>query len=325
MRDASRRETGRLQRGARPLSSQKATQIAREGETPSQAGPPIRDLLREVFPTLAGQWAVGAGDPPQHTIGRFGREAVDLPVAVVNRSPGGRLSLRRGGGGLVSPLGAQWQEKRATRGQLGAKTGPKVCQTDPRADRNGLAEQVAYRGLAMESHAAETFVNQSFRSSPEGSIAAQLTFGDCVQRGYCRLTVSSFCECRSRGGNERAALEDRSFPTTFADSESFEGVLEGVVDQVGVDLRGGEVPVSEGPFDHQDIAGAAVEVGGEGVPQTVGTDALADARLGRIEEHLGLSAEEAGSFRALMARIRREETEARRIHGEQLAEGVAEN
>ena len=87
MRDASRRETGRLRRGARPLGSQKATQIARKWETPNQAGPPIRDLLREVFPTLAGQWAVGAGDPPQHTLGRFGREAVDLPVAVVNRSP----------------------------------------------------------------------------------------------------------------------------------------------------------------------------------------------------------------------------------------------
>ena len=49
-----------------------------------------------------------------------------------------------------------------------------------------------------------------------------------------------------------------------------------------------------------------------------------DARLRRIEEHLGLSAEEAGSFRALMARIRREETEAGRIHSEQLAAGISE-
>ena len=44
-----------------------------------------------------------------------------------------------------------------------------------------------------------------------------------------------------------------------------------------------------------------------------------DVRIGRIETHLGLSAEEAKEFRALMARIRREETEARRIHREHLA------
>ena len=39
-----------------------------------------------------------------------------------------------------------------------------------------------------------------------------------------------------------------------------------------------------------------------------------DARLGRIEAHLGLTAEEAAEFQAVMARIRREETEAQRIH-----------
>ncbi len=44
-----------------------------------------------------------------------------------------------------------------------------------------------------------------------------------------------------------------------------------------------------------------------------------DARLGRIEEHLGLSAEETEEFRALIARIRREETETLRIHREHLA------
>ena len=46
-----------------------------------------------------------------------------------------------------------------------------------------------------------------------------------------------------------------------------------------------------------------------------------DARLGRIEASLGLSVEEAEAFRTLMARIRREETETRRIHAEQLAAG----
>ncbi len=49
-----------------------------------------------------------------------------------------------------------------------------------------------------------------------------------------------------------------------------------------------------------------------------------DARLGRIEAHLGLSAEEAAEFRVLMDRIRHEESEARRIHVEQLAANVGE-
>ncbi len=62
----------------------------------------------------------------------------------------------------------------------------------------------------------------------------------------------------------------------------------------------------------------------EGVLRDHALDLLAnlDARLGRIEAHLGLSAEEAGEFRALMDRIRREESEARRIHREQLAADV---
>ena len=94
--------------------------------------------------------------------------------------------------GGVDDLCPHWAQNRrkndAKRGRLGAKTGPKVCKTDPRADKYG-------RVLAMESHAAETFVNQSFRASPEGSAARQLTFGDCVQGGQradCQLTVSSF-------------------------------------------------------------------------------------------------------------------------------------
>ena len=64
----------------------------------------------------------------------------------------------------------------------------------------------------------------------------------------------------------------------------------------------------------------------EGLLRDHALDLLAnlDARLGRIEAHLGLSAEEAGEFRALMDRIRREESEARRIHREQLAAAVAD-
>ena len=49
-----------------------------------------------------------------------------------------------------------------------------------------------------------------------------------------------------------------------------------------------------------------------------------DARLARVEAGLGLSVEEAEAFRALMARIRREEDEARRIQAERLAAGISD-
>ena len=60
----------------------------------------------------------------------------------------------------------------------------------------------------------------------------------------------------------------------------------------------------------------------EGILRDHALDLLAnlDARLGRIEAHLGLSSDETDQFREVMARIRREEAEARRIHTEQLAE-----
>ncbi len=282
MTDASMPQSGQLPRRARPIGSRKATQIASEGETPSQTEPAIRARLREALRALARTWPVVAGDPRQRIPAPSGREAVDLPVAVVNRSPEAVCRFAVG----VEDSCPHWvpngRKNGATRGQLGAKTGPKVCQTDPRADKNGLAEHVMNRALAMESQTAETFVNQSFRSSPEGSIAAQLTFGNGVQGGqgaHCQLTVSGFCEWRSWGGNRKAAPKDRLISGPAYRLEPFEGVLEGVLDQVGVDLGGGEVPVPKRPFDHQDIAGAAVEVGGEGVAQGVGTEALVDTRL----------------------------------------------
>lgn len=60
----------------------------------------------------------------------------------------------------------------------------------------------------------------------------------------------------------------------------------------------------------------------EGVLRDHALDLLAnlDARLRRIEDAHGLTSEEADQFREVMARIRQEETEARRIHAEQLAE-----
>ena len=58
----------------------------------------------------------------------------------------------------------------------------------------------------------------------------------------------------------------------------------------------------------------------DGVLRDHALDLLAnlDARLGRIEAEHGIAPEDAGEFRVLMERIRREETETRRIHQEQL-------
>ncbi len=49
-----------------------------------------------------------------------------------------------------------------------------------------------------------------------------------------------------------------------------------------------------------------------------------NARLARVEARLGLSVEETEAFRAVMARIHREEDEARRIQAERLAAGISD-
>ncbi len=59
-------------------------------------------------------------------------------------------------------------------------------------------------------------------------------------------------------------------------SESFEGLLKGSVHQVGIDLRGRDIPVSERPLDHENIGGGRIQVGGEGVAQAVRADSLID-------------------------------------------------
>ena len=131
----------------------------------------------------------------------------------------------------------------------------------PRAERSDKACSRTFR----HPPAAETFVNKSFRSTLEGSHAVQLTFGDCVQGGDCQLTVPSFRECLSGSGNEKAPPKDRLIPGPGCRLQPFEGLLKRVVDEVGVDLGGREVPVPERTLHDQDVACPTVEVGGEGV------------------------------------------------------------
>ena len=64
-------------------------------------------------------------------------------------------------------------------------------------------------------------------------------------------------------------------------SEPFEGLFKGSVHQVGINLGGRDIPVSERPFDHENIGGGRIQVGGEGVAQAVRADSLIDTRLAK--------------------------------------------
>jgi len=126
----------------------------------------------------------------------------------------------------------------------------------------------------LNPRSAEGFINQCFLPAYEGFNASRFIPSDCVRGRYCELTVSCLCDCLCKGGNGKAAHADRFFPAL----EPLDSVLESSVDQVGIDLRGGKVPVAQGALDHQDIPGAAVEVGGESVAQRMRAELLFDPR-----------------------------------------------
>ena len=73
-----------------------------------QVEPPIRDLPREALLALTRKWAVATGDYRRHAPSRSGRDAVDLPVAVGNRSPEAVCRFARG----VDDLCPHWAQNR---------------------------------------------------------------------------------------------------------------------------------------------------------------------------------------------------------------------
>mgnify|MGYP005863373605 CR=1 FL=1 len=125
---------------------------------------------------------------------------------------------------------------------------------------------------------AEGFLNQCFRPAPEGSDASRFIIPDSVRGHDCGLTVSYLCECLSEGGNGKAARTDRLGSMVDSGSEALEGILQRAVHEVGVDLGGRQVPVTEGPLDNQNVPGPTVEVGGEGVPKPMRAELLVDPR-----------------------------------------------
>jgi len=58
--------------------------------------------------------------------------------------------------------------------------------------------------------------------------------------------------------------------------KGFESFLKLLVDDVGVNLRGGQVGVAEGLLDKADVVCLPQEAGGEGVAQGVRVDVLGD-------------------------------------------------
>jgi len=58
--------------------------------------------------------------------------------------------------------------------------------------------------------------------------------------------------------------------------ETFKGIFECVVDDVGVNLSSGEILMTEGTLDEQNIPSSAVEVSRESVPKRVRAELLND-------------------------------------------------
>lgn len=118
--------------------------------------------------------------------------------------------------------------------------------------------------------------SKDFRSKPVGIICRDMIAVEtqCIVSHWC---LDYEAECSVVYLNTQAVWADRLPPFSGRRSETFEGVLEFAVNDVGVDLGCGEVLVAEGTLYNEDVAGSAVEVGCEGVPETVRAELLVDA------------------------------------------------
>ena len=124
----------------------------------------------------------------------------------------------------------------------------------------------------------EISVNRFFPSPMMLSSDDLIMLRNCVQARHCESTVTQYCHCLLGAWNENAVPKDRRIPGPEDRSQSFNGVFEHSVHKVGVDLGGRQVAMPEGSLDNQDIAGSAVEVGGERVPQCMRSKLLLDPR-----------------------------------------------
>ena len=68
-------------------------------------------------------------------------------------------------------------------------------------------------------------------------------------------------------------------PPPMQNLQSFQRILQLAVNQMGVNLRGGNVPVSQRPLNDKQVAGGFVKVRGKRVPQSMRGQLLSDSGL----------------------------------------------
>ncbi len=84
--------------------------------------------------------------------------------------------------------------------------------------------------------------------------------------------------CLSKYWKREAARMDRLALATGYGSEALECVLQLAVHEVGINQRCGEVTVTTGSLNHQDVPCSVVEVGSEGMSERMWAELLVDTR-----------------------------------------------
>jgi len=130
----------------------------------SKAEKTIRYLLREALLVLEVKWDVVIGDNLQHILGRY---EVDIPVVVVDRSTGAACRFAVEVDNSFTHSSPKRKNRDAAKDRALEQAGWRVFRLDGGAkDQDAMAEQVADLALAIEAHAGEIFVKDSFPASP---------------------------------------------------------------------------------------------------------------------------------------------------------------
>ena len=101
---------------------------------------------------------------------------------------------------------------------------------------------------------------------------------DIVDRDSDRSVDRSLRGCLSNYWKRKAARMDRLAHVSGYSLEALEGILQLAIHEVGVDQRCGEVAVTKGSLNHQDVPCSAVEVSGEGMSERMWAELLVDTR-----------------------------------------------
>ena len=129
----------------------------------SKAEKNVRYLLREALLILEVKWDVVIGDNLQHILGRY---EVDIPVVVVDRSTGAACRFSVEVDNSFTHSNPKRKNRDAAKDRALEQAGWRVFRLDGDAkDQDAMAGQVADLALAIEAHAGEIFVKDSFPAS----------------------------------------------------------------------------------------------------------------------------------------------------------------